>query len=147
MKKFAAAVCAAMMCFSVNVYADSITVFVNGTELVSDTGPQIVSDRTMLPMRAVFEALGADVTWMESDRLIFATSGDTMIVMQIDSDKMSVQRASEDGIEVITLDSPPYIYNDRTMVSVRAAAEALGAEVEWDAETMTVRITQGSETQ
>lgn len=140
-RSFSAAVCAAMI-FGAAAHADGITVMVNGTELVSDVPAMMVNDRTMLPMRAVFEALGADVTWMGDDRLIFATSGASMIVMQIGNDKMSVQRASEDGMEVITLDSPPYVYNDRTMVPVRAAAEALGASVEWDGDTKTVTITK-----
>lgn len=139
-RSLSAAVCAAMI-FGVAAHADGITVMVNGTEVISDVPAQMMNDRTMLPMRSVFEALGADVTWMGDDRLIFATSGASMIVMQIDNDKMSVQRASEDGMEVITLDSPPYVYNDRTMVPVRAVAEALGASVEWDGDTKTVTIT------
>lgn len=128
---------------SISVYAeDEITVTINGTPLVSDVAPQIVNDRTMLPMRAIFEALGANVTWMDEDKLIFATKGDSMIVLQIDNPKMSVQKIGNNENIAVTLDTPPYIKDDRTMVPVRAIAESLDAKVEWIGETKTVVITQ-----
>ena len=128
---------------SVSAYAeDEITVTINGTPLVSDVAPQIVNDRTMLPMRAIFEALGANVTWMGEDKLIFATKGDSMIVLQIDNPKMSVQKIGNDENIGVNLDTPPYIKDDRTMVPVRAIAESLDAKVEWLGETKTVVITQ-----
>lgn len=119
-----------------------ITVMVNGSELKSDVSPQIVNDRTMLPMRAIFEELGADVSWLEADKIVLATKNDLMIVLQIDNYKMSVQSASEDGNNVIELDAAPYIHEGRTMVPVRAIAEALKADVKWDDVTRTVTITQ-----
>ena len=119
-----------------------ITVMVNGSELKTDVTPQIVNDRTMLPMRAIFEELGANVSWIEADRIVLATKNDLMIVLQIDNDKMSVQSASEEGNTVVELDAAPYIYENRTMVPVRAIAEALKADVQWNGETRTVTITQ-----
>lgn len=44
---------------------NAVTVMVNGTELIADVPAQIMNDRTMLPMRAIFEKLGANVSWME----------------------------------------------------------------------------------
>ena len=49
---------------------------VNGKVLATDVAPQLVNDRTMFPMRAIFEALGAKVTWIEQDELIFAVKND-----------------------------------------------------------------------
>lgn len=143
MKKLIALImCAAMLSLSAFADGEDITVSVNGETIQADTTPQIVNDRTMLPMRAIFEALGADVTWVEESKLIFATKGDTMIVMQIDNEKMSVQHVISGESETIVLDTAPYIYNDRTMVPVRAVAESLNATVQWDGDARAVAIVQ-----
>lgn len=132
-------VCISML-MPASAFADEITVLVNGEQLVTDVAPQIVNDRTMLPMRAIFEALGANVSWVEKDRLIFATKGEYMIVMQIDNNQMSVQTVTSDENTAISLDVAPFIYNSRTLVPVRAVAESLDAQVDWVAETRTVII-------
>ena len=132
-------VCKSML-MPASAFADEITVLVNGEQLVTDVAPQIVKDRTMLPMRAIFEALGANVSWVEKDRLIFATKGEYMIVMQIDNNQMSVQTVTSDENTAISLDVAPFIYNSRTLVPVRAVAESLDAQVDWVAETRTVII-------
>lgn len=136
-------ICAAVFAVAPIVHGADITVLVNGTELESDTPAVIVNERTMLPMRAVFEALDAEVTWMPDDKLIFAVKDTRMIVMQIDNPQMSLQTTDTDGITAIPLDTAPYIENDRTMVPVRAIAEALDAEVNWNGDTQTVTITLG----
>lgn len=120
---------------------DGITVYVNGEEIVSDVPAMIINDRTVLPMRTIFEKLGANVTWIAEDQLIFATKGTDMVVMQIGNLQMSVQTIDEDGIEVVELDTAPFVYNDRTFVPVRAVAEALDANVVWDSETQAVNVT------
>ena len=122
-----------------------ITVTLNGKKLEFDVAPQIVNNRTMLPMRAIFEALGAQVTWLGEDQIIFATKGSSMIVMKIGDFNMSVQRAGESGNTVITLDAAPFIEDNRTLVPVRAISEALGAEVDWVGETRNVVIVTGPE--
>lgn len=120
--------------------SSDITVLVNGAELVTDVDPKIVEGRTMLPMRAIFERLGANVTWMQADRIIFATKGEYLIVMQIDNNLMSVRKSGEETNKSVTLDVAPFIENDRTLVPVRAVAEALDAKVDWDNNTRTVII-------
>jgi hypothetical protein len=100
-----------------------------------DVPPTIINDRTMLPLRAIFEALGAMVSWEEETKTVFAIKGDTVIAMQIGQDVMYV------GGDRIELDSPSVIVEDRTLVPVRAVAEALGNKVEYDEETKTVTIT------
>lgn len=123
----------------VNAQQD-VTVIINGQVLRCDVPPQIVNDRTMLPVRAIFEALGAKVTWVGDDQLVFATKGDCMITLKIGVDRMSVQRAGENGNIAVALDTAPYILNDRTLVPARAVAEALDAKVDWVNETRTVVI-------
>lgn len=140
MKKILISLSAILMMFSFTAHAQDVTVKVNGSVLGPPVPAQIVNDRTMLPMRSIFERLGAQVTWLEEDRIIVATKDKSLIVMQIDNTKMSVQNILSDEVTEILLDSPPFIQNDSTMVPVRAVAETLGAKVEWDPETYTVTI-------
>ena len=96
--------------------------------------PVIENDRTLVPMRAIFEALGAEVSWYPEDRTIVAVRGDTTVYMQMDDWYMSVND------EWIALDAPPRIVNDRTLIPLRAVAEAFGAQVGWDEATQTVTV-------
>jgi len=128
--------------FSVGVVAISVSaerdirVVLNSKELSFDVPPQIIDDRTMVPMRAIFEALGADVEWSGDTQTITATQGDTIITMQIGNAAIIVNG------EAITLDVSPLIVDGRTLVPVRAVAEGLNADVEWNAGTRTVMITR-----
>ena len=140
MQKILISLSAILMMLSFTAHAQDVTVKVNGSVLEPPVPAQIVNDRTMLPMRSIFERLGAQVTWLEEDRIIVATKDKSLIVMQIDNTKMSVQNILSDEVTEILLDSPPFIQNDSTMVPVRAVAETLGAKVEWDPETYTVTI-------
>ena len=140
MQKILISLSAILMTLSLTAHAQDVTVKVNGSVLEPPVPAQIVNDRTMLPMRSIFERLGAQVTWLEEDRIIVATKDKSLIVMQIDNTKMSVQNILSDEVTEILLDSPPFIQNDSTMVPVRAVAETLGAKVEWDPETYTVTI-------
>lgn len=140
MKKILISLTLILSLLSVTAYADELVVVVNGTKLEPPVPPQIVNDRTMLPMRSIFERLGAKVSWIEADRIVVATKGELLIVMQIDNNKMSVQNIHNDEITQIVLDAPPYIQNDYTMVPVRAIAESLGAKVGWDPDTRRVTI-------
>jgi len=153
MKKILSALIIIMTLLSGTVYATGdlliapapqkdIDVVVNGEKLVLDVAPVIVNDRTMLPMRAIFEALGANVNWLPSSRIIIATKDDTMITLQIENDNMSVQKTTDTENTVVLLDAAPFILNDRTMVPARAVAEALRADVKWEPETRTVIVTQ-----
>ncbi|MDD4688373.1 MAG: copper amine oxidase N-terminal domain-containing protein [Eubacteriales bacterium] len=131
---------------------DSIKVLLNGTELSFDVPPQLIQDRTMVPMRKIFEALGADVEWDGETQKITAILNDKEIAMQIDDDGMFIKTHVNlplDGSPIppgnvvrITLDVPPQLVNDRTLVPVRAVAEGLDADVKWDDESQTVIITK-----
>lgn len=134
-----------MMLFGTCAYARDISVTINGEPLVTDVAPTIVNDRTMLPMRAIFEALGAEVEWVGEDSLIFATKGTSIITMKIGMPKMNVQKIDAEAPIIVDLDTAPYIQDDRTMVPVRAIAEAFEAEVDWIDETSTVVITTAEE--
>ena len=80
----------------------------------------IVNGRTLAPLRAIFEALGAKVQWNTSDRSIVITKGATTIKLQIGS-----TTALNNGAQV-TLDAAPIIVNGRTLVPVRFVARTWG---------------------
>ncbi len=115
--------------------ADDIKIIIDGVEQSYDVMPVIIEGRTLVPLRGIFEALGARVGWEAETRTITGAKDDKTIVLQPDN-----LLASVSGKEV-TLDVPPKIISDRTMVPVRFISEALGAEVGWDDATRTVTIT------
>jgi len=114
---------------------DVIPVYIDGEEMILEVPAQIVSDRTMVPMRAIFEAFEAEIEWDGEARAVTAVLGETTIELTIDSATAYVDGKS------LKLDVPAMIINDRTMVPLRFVSENLGAEVEWDAEERAVYIT------
>lgn len=120
---------------------DNISVIINGEELETPIAPRIVDERLMLPMRSVFESLGAKVNWFDKDKIIFAAKSDSLITLKIGVAQMSLQKISSDENISVPLDAAPYIENEYTLIPVRAAAEALNAKVDWMDDTKTVIIT------
>jgi len=118
------------------VYAEGdITVSVNGKNIEFDQPPVIDNDRTLVPMRAIFEALGAQVDWDGDARTVTSKKDDIVISLTIDSALMKV------GDKEVTLDVPAKIISDRTMVPVRAISEAMECRVDWQGDTRSVIIT------
>lgn len=119
---------------SSTVNAESIKVFVHNTQLSLPVEPVIVDGRTLVPLRAIFEALGATVEWDQVTKTVTGIQGDKLIRLQIDN-----KTAHINGHE-ITLDTPATIINGSTLVPVRFIAETLGAEVNWDNNTRSVLV-------
>lgn len=113
---------------------EAIPIIVNGLEIACDQPPVIVEDRVLVPLRAIFESLGAEVYWNNDTRSVTAIRGDTTILLTISSTIMY-----KNG-EATYMDVPGQIINDRTMVPVRAVSESFGSNVYWDNETRTVRV-------
>ena len=97
-------------------------------------GAVIVESRTLVPMRAVFEALGAEVSWDDSIKTAYAKRLDTEITVAVGSTVMTVK-----GQERI-IDVPAKLVNDRTLVPVRAVAEAFGVRVGWSEKSQSVYL-------
>lgn len=114
--------------------SDTIRVFLQGKRINFDVEPKIVSGRTIVPLRAIFEALGAEVNWNDRTKTVIAMHGSNVINIKIGSKKAYI------NYEAIELDVPAVIYDGRTLVPVRFISESFGYEVEWDASTRTVRI-------
>ncbi|MBR5527945.1 MAG: peptidylprolyl isomerase [Clostridia bacterium] len=119
----------------VTVFAsDGITVYVDGMPVDFDVQPQIISDRTMVPMRAIFEAIGAEVTWDSETSTALSKRGDDDVRITIGENK--IVKNGED----IAIDVPACIVDSRTLVPVRAVAESFGCDVFWDGENRIVRV-------
>lgn len=114
--------------------ADGIKVKINGEPVEFDVPPQLINDRTMVPLRAIFEALGAKVEWNGDTQTVTATRGDIVVVSTIGNKIMYVSG------EAKTMDVAPVIISDRTLVPARFVAEAFGCFVEWESSTRTVYI-------
>jgi len=105
----------------------------------NDTRPEIINNRTMVPVRLISESLGVTVGWNGEDKSISLKKGNKEIEMQIGNSVMEVNNNGD--IKEFVLDSPPVINKDsRTLVPVRAIAEAFGIPVQWDEKTRTVFI-------
>ena len=130
--------------FTVNIgpsatAANEISVYVDGVKLNFDQPPIAKNGRTLVPVRAIFEALGATVDWIQEEQAVVAQRGDVMIVMVLGKDKF-VKETGGDGGMVYDLDVPAEVLNGRTLVPLRAVSEALDCNVEWEGTTQTVTV-------
>ncbi len=140
MKKFLGIILAVFMLATVAFAAD-ITVTLDGevVDVESYGSPAtIVEGRTLVPLRAIFEALGATVEWDQVTRTVTSEKGSDTISLTVGAD------CFYKNDEPVDLDVPAQIINDRTMVPARAIAEAYGVAVDWDAASRTVILTSPS---
>ena len=114
--------------------AEAATVQLNGQPLQTSVAPIVYRGRTLVPMRDIFEALGAKVQWDAYTKGITAMRGATTVKMQ-----MGRSMASLNG-QQIRLDQAPMAVNGRTMVPLRFVSEAMGAQVGWDNRLQLVSI-------
>jgi len=114
--------------------AKAITITVDGVQLKTDQPPAMIQGRVMLPLRAIFEALGANVNWDSRSQTVTGIKGDTTVVL-----KMKSKTATING-QTVSLDVPAQILRGRTMVPVRFVSEALGQDVDWNSRKQTVTI-------
>jgi len=112
--------------------SSDIDVIIDGVELELDVPPQIIDDRTMVPMRGIFEALGADVYWEDYGQIITVTLDETIILKQIGNRNMHL-----DGV-VIAMDAPPTLIDGTTFVSVWAVVASFGMDLDWDSDGQTI---------
>lgn len=139
-KKIAAllSVCLMFSAIPYSAFAESdenvITVLANGVQIEFDVNPITENDRTLVPMRAIFETLGAEVEWDNDTQTAVASLGGDTLSITIDSSVLY-----KNGTE-IELDAPARMVGDRTLVPVRAVAESFNAKVDWDEDTQTVSI-------
>lgn len=114
--------------------ARDIHVIVDGREVIFDVPPMTVYGRTLVPMRAIFTAMGADVQWDGQTRTVRAERDGVVVSLREGSDVLV-----RNG-ENITLDVSVVTVDGRILVPTRAIAESFGAEVRWDDIFRTVTI-------
>ena len=141
MKHFKAILLIICLSFNVTCYASDIKVNIDNTNIIFDVPPIIQNNRTLVPMRKIFEELGCEIEWLAESKTVIATQNSKIIALQIDKSKI-ISTDIETGITDITeIDTAPIIYNNRTLVPVRVISESLGYAVEWNSEEQTVIIT------
>ncbi len=112
-----------------------IKVVVNGSNVEFTQPPFIYNNRTMVPMRAIFESLGAEVSWDNSSRTAIGVKDGKTVSISIGSAVLYVNGAATE------LDTPAILAGGSTLVPARAIAEAFDCNVEWSDAESTVIIT------
>lgn len=112
-------------------------IVIDGQELPLPPGrePVLEDGRTLVPLRAIFEALGAEVSWDGETGTVTAVKGTTTVTIQIGSYVGWV------GDTKVGLEVPPRILEGSTYVPLRFVSESFGAAVAWDGATRTISIT------
>lgn len=106
----------------------------NDTLLGFETAPVIEDDRTLVPMRFLFEQMGADVEWNQETQTATATMNNTAVAFSINDTNAEVNGTAA------TMDVPARLINDKTMVPLRFLSEEMGYTVTWDEATRTAVI-------
>lgn len=114
--------------------AESIYVVFNDNLLAFETTPVIEDGSTLVPMRFLFEQMGADVEWNQETQTATATLDNTAVTFAIDDIEAAVNNTPT------TMDVPARLINDKTMVPLRFLSEEMGFDVSWDAESRTAII-------
>ena len=115
--------------------APVIRVLLDGKPLSFDTAPINDGGRILVPMRHIFEALGATVDWDPTSRTATAIRNDRTVRLQIGAREAFINDRA------YKLDVPGKIVRGRTLVPLRFVGEAFGADVQWNGGTHTVIIT------
>lgn len=128
-------VCTLLICtYSQCLASDQITVILDCAEVEFSQAPVIQNDRTLVPVRAIFEALGATVDWNAETKTVTSSLDNNTVVMVIDNKMITVNGTFK------TLDVAPQLISGNTMVPTRAVAESFNCSVEWDAANRSVII-------
>src|SRR5688572_27272214 len=125
MKRFAIyCLLAAIIGSATPVFAGEISVTIDGKKLAfRGQQPLMRGGRVLVPMRGIFEALGAVVQWTPKTKLIVATKGNETVELRIGQ-----KTATKNGAEVV-IDTAPIVLKRSTMVPLRFVAESLRADV------------------
>ena len=126
--------------FSLVLQVGNPMMTVNGTQQEIDPGrgtvPVVVNDRTLVPVRAIVEAMGGTVEWEEETKTASLTYENNRIRLTIDD------TTAYFNDEAYTLDAAPTVINDRTMLPIRFIAERFQFNVAWDGENRLITITK-----
>ena len=120
-------------------YIPPIKVILNGSEVGFDVYPEILSDRTFVPVRKICEAMGYNVEWNQDTLSATISRKNILMTVQLNNNEIEVQNLN--GVKRrYKSDVAPRTINDRILIPVRAVCECLGCEVNWDGENRIVYI-------
>ena len=125
------------------VQAEEITVKYDGETVNFDVPAQIIENRTMVPMRKIFEIFGSKVKWDQDTQTITARKNAKTITMTIGDREITLTK-SDGTTETVTCDTAPCVVNNRTLIPLRAVSELLNLDVDWNQEEKTAEITDTS---
>jgi len=114
--------------------AQQIQVLVNDRTVRFDTQPIENYGRVMVPIRGVFELLGAKVTYDDSSQIVIVQRGEDQIKIKVGDDFATKNE------QVIYTKSRAIMRRGRVLVPLRFLSEALDAKVAWMGDSRTVRI-------
>ena len=104
----------------------AVTVFYNGNKIPFDQVPVIENGRTLVPLRAIFETIGATVDWNAETSTVTAVKGDVSVSLTVNSTE------AKKNNESVELDVPAKIVGGRTLVPVRFVSDCFDVDVQWD---------------
>jgi murein tripeptide amidase MpaA len=114
---------------------NEVDVVINGVETNFDQPALLMNYRTMVPVRGVFEELGASLSWNNTTKTAVIKKAGTVVSLTVGNKTATVNGKS------YTLDAPATIINSRTLIPLRFVGEAIGASVKWESSTRTAYIT------
>ena len=128
---------------------NAVKVLIDGQNVeFTDQIPIIIEGRTLVPIRAVMEALGKQVAWDSENNMVIVSDEYITLKLGIDSNVMKNEITDPVTGEVFEfdteLDVAPVVINDRTCLPIRAVVEGFGISVTWDEETNSVLILSDS---
>ena len=113
-------------------------VILNDKVLCFDVPPEVENDRILVPMRFLFEQMGAEVEWDNDTQTATVLQESDEIAFQINNLSANVNSQPQ------TMDVPARLINDKTMIPLRFLSEHLGYTVEWDGTNNMAIVTQAS---
>lgn len=111
-----------------------LSLVINGNYVTDEAEPILAEETAFVPMRLIFEALGAHVEWDQASETATAIKDGTQISLRVGSVEAAINDVA------VVLDVAPRLINGKTMVPLRFVSEALGAQVQWKEETRTIII-------
>lgn len=136
----------AVSALEINTFSEELKVYYEGTDVYADSAekPIIINDRTMVPLRPIFEAMGwenENITYDDETKTARFEGGDVSCEFTNDSDT-AIQYWSDGTTADFLLDVPATIYNDRFYIPLRAFCEIWGQDIEWVNEERSVYVSE-----
>ncbi|HEX3010801.1 MAG TPA: N-acetylmuramoyl-L-alanine amidase, partial [Syntrophomonadaceae bacterium] len=115
--------------------SQNIKVYLDKKSLTFEVPPVIENNRTLVPLRAIFEAMGATVEWQQENNRAVAVKGDTTVILPLNSTHPTINGVKQ------TIDVPAKVVSQRILAPLRFVGEAFGGQVTWDQANLTVKMT------